>query len=231
MGITNKKAWLWPLIAILVLSPFLNWIDLSTARYFYSIGNDPVEHFMTSPILDFIFDYGVMPANITAGVAAFIVLLSYLSSRFRSWRNPCLVLLLTYAVGAGLIINGILKEYWGRPRPKQVEEFSGTQAFRPFYKPQFSHQAQPSKSFTCGHCASGFYFFALALVGIHLHRKWLRDFGFLLAIVLGVLLSITRIAQGGHFVSDALFSALIMWYTALAMDWLAYTSDASEKSA
>jgi lipid A 4'-phosphatase len=220
-----SKFWLYPFLFALLITPLTPWIDLFITRYFYSIGNDPVEHFLKNPILNGLFDYGTIPANLTALIAAILLIGSYLFKRFKSFKNPCLVLLLVYAMGAGLIINGILKEYWGRPRPKQVEEFGGTQPFRPYYQPNFSHQPQPSKSFTCGHCATGFYFFALAFVGKRLKKPLLWKSGLLFALILGIALSLARIMQGGHFFSDTLFSALIMWYTTLIIDWLVYAGE------
>lgn len=223
----DSRLWKWPLILLLLIAPFLNWIDWSLTSYVYKIGNDPVEHFVSHPFLDFLFEYGTLPATITASFSAIALLFSYLFTRFRALRAPALTLLLTFAIGAGLLVNGTFKEYWGRPRPKQVEEFGGTQAFRPFYSPNFS-QSLPSKSFPCGHCAMGFFFFALAFVGIQQHNRSLTFLGFALAFILGILLSATRILQGGHFFSDTLFSAAIMWYTTLAMGWLSYKAEGSD---
>lgn len=220
-----SKMWLYPALLALLITPFTPWLDLSITRYFYSISNDPVEHFLKGPILNALFDYGTIPANLTALIATILLLGSYLFKKLKNYRNPCLVLLLVYAMGAGLIINGMLKEYWGRPRPKQVEEFGGTQNFRPFYSPNFLHQPQPSKSFPCGHCAMGFYFFSLALVGKRLKSPALWKAGLWVAFLLGCALSLARIMQGGHFFSDTLFSALVMWYTALSMDWLVYSGE------
>lgn len=223
----DSRLWKWPLILLLLIAPFLNWIDWSLTSYVYKIGNDPVEHFVSHPFLDFLFEYGTLPATITASLSAIAILFSYLFTRFRALRAPALTLLLTFAIGAGLLVNGTFKEYWGRPRPKQVEEFGGTQAFRPFYSPNFS-QSLPSKSFPCGHCAMGFFFFALAFVGIQQHNRSLTFLGFALAFIFGILLSATRILQGGHFFSDTLFSAAIMWYTTLAMGWLSYKAEGSD---
>lgn len=220
----SSKKWIYPLVLFIIFTPFSPWLDLAVTRYFYSIGNDPVEHFVSSPLLDFIFNWGTFPANLTAFLSVVFLVLSYIFTRFKSFRNPCLVLILTYALGAGMITNGILKEYWGRPRPKQVEEFGGTQNFRPYFMPNF-HQPQPSKSFPCGHCSMGYFFFALALVGRRLQNTTLFSLGLILAFGLGIILSLTRIAQGGHFLSDTLFSALLMWYVALAMDWLVYSGE------
>lgn len=221
----TSKIWLYPAFFVLLITPFTPWIDLSMSRFFYSIGNDPVEHFLKSPILSALFDYGTLPANVTAFIATVLLISSYLFKRLKALQNPCLVLLLTYAMGAGLIINGILKEYWGRPRPKQVEEFGGTQAFRPFYQPNFFHQPQPSRSFPCGHCATGFYFFALAFVGKRLKKPLVWKASLAFALAFGTILSLARIMQGGHFFSDTIFSALIMWYTTLAIDWLVYSGE------
>lgn len=219
------KNWGWPAIAFLLITPFTPFLDLAIAHFFYLNGNDRIEPFISSPFLDFLFEVGPLPANLLALGATILLIISYLFKRFKFWRNPMLVLLLTYAVGAGLITNALLKEYWGRPRPKQVEEFGGTQAFRPYYLPNFFHQPQPSKSFPCGHCAAGYYFFALALVGRRLHSKKIWYFGIALAFILGITLSVARMAQGGHFLSDTLFSAVLMWYTALAIDWLVYAGE------
>jgi lipid A 4'-phosphatase len=222
----TTKLWLCPALFALVITPFASWIDLSTTQYFYAIGNDRVEHFIKGPILNALFDYGTIPANFTALSATLLLIGSYLFKKLKKFKNPCLVLLLTYAMGAGLIINGILKEYWGRPRPKQVEEFGGTQKFLAFYEPNFFHQPQPSKSFPCGHCATGFYFFSLALVGKRLKKPLLWASGLTIATLLGTTLSLARMMQGGHFFSDTLFSALIMWYVALTIDWLVYSGEA-----
>jgi lipid A 4'-phosphatase len=211
----------WFLLIIIVAS----FLDLPLSRYFYSIGNDPLHHFMNYRILDFIYNSGPLPAHLTAFLATVILIASYPIKALQKWRNPCLVLLLSYSIGAGLIINGILKEYWGRPRPKQVEEFGGIQSYRAFYEPNFFNQVQVSKAFPCGHCAMGFYFFALVLVGRRLHNKTLIGIGYALVVILGGALSLTRMMQGGHFLTDTLFAALIMWGTPYAIDYLVYKGE------
>lgn len=77
----------------------------------------------------------------------------------------------------------------------------------------------------------GFYFFALALLGICYRRRDLYWLGLGLAWGLGGLLSLARIAQGGHFFSDTMASALIMWLTAwgLAYFLLAQTESEDER--
>lgn len=223
----NRKNLIWvlPILLMILLTPFTPWLDLKITRYFYHPDPLALDPFSSGPFFDFLFNYGILPAWIVAIISALIFLFSYVSNPLKAWRNPSLVLILTLIVGAGFLTHMVLKDHWGRPRPKQVIEFGGTQKFRPFYSPNIFHQPQPSKSFPCGHCSMGFFFFALALVGKRLNKKWLEILGFSLAFILGGLLGFARIAQGAHFFSDVLFSALLLWLTALAMDYLVYSNE------
>lgn len=212
------KWWL-PIVLMIILAPFTPYLDLNISRYFYEKGNG---QFTSNAFYDFMFSYGVIPAEIVTIAAILLLFLSYFFSKLRKWRDPSLVFILTLILGGGLISHVILKDHWGRPRPKQVIEFGGTQQYRPFYDPNIFNQPQPSKSFPCGHCTMGFIFFALILVGKRLDNRAIYISGIVLSILLGGALGLTRIAQGGHFFSDVLMTALIMWLTALASEWLVY---------
>ncbi len=207
--------WLLPIALLLLFTPFSPTLDLAVARYFFNRG-----HFVSTPFDDFIFSYAVYPAFAVGFAALGLLLLSIFSPSFKKWRAPCGVLVLSMALGAGLMVHTLLKDRWGRPRPRQIEEFGGRQAFRPFYSPNFFHQIEPSKSFPCGHCTMGFYFFALALVCKRQGWRWGALFSFAVALSLGVLLGVVRMMQGGHFLSDVLVSALIMWLIACILDRL-----------
>ncbi|MBA2728223.1 MAG: phosphatase PAP2 family protein, partial [Parachlamydiaceae bacterium] len=165
-------------------------------------------------------------------VAATLFLgLSYIVSGWKKWRPYALLLILPMVLGAGIITHSLLKDHWGRPRPKQIENYGGDNAFRPFYQPNITLEVQPFKSFPCGHCSMGFYFFAVALLGRRLGSRLLFATGITLALSLGIALSITRIAQGGHFFSDTMATALIMWMTAFACDWLLFKETYSDNYA
>ncbi|KAF3363409.1 Uncharacterized protein PHSC3_000018 [Chlamydiales bacterium STE3] len=221
----QDSKWSLPILILLVLAPIMSLLDMTITRFFYTIGNDPVEHFVSHPFFDFLFARGPLPAQITVAIAVVVLPLSYIFKSLRRWRETAITLILTLAIGAGLVTHLALKDHWGRPRPKQVKEFGGSQEFRPFYQPNFLHQPTPSRSFPCGHCTMGFFFFAVAIAGKRMQNKKMVFFGFALAWTLGILLSVARIAQGGHFLSDTLFSAAIMWYAALIMDWLVYADE------
>lgn len=213
----KHKRWLWPLLFAIALAPLTPWIDLSLARYFYQHGNDAATHFMTSPFIDFMYMYGYWVPNFFACGAVILLL-------FARWRNPALVIVLTMIVGGGLITHALLKEYWGRPRPKQIEAFGGNQTYRPFWSPHFNNP-EPSKSFVSGHALTGFLFLTLVLLGQRYQAPLIVATGWVLTLVFATSLAYTRLAQGGHFFSDILFSGLIMWWTALSMEWLVYAHE------
>lgn len=220
----NAKWWL-PILLMVLIAPFTPFLDLNIERFFYQKGVENGSLFVSNAYTSFLFEYGPLPAWIVIGCAAILYLLSFCWSIWKKWRAPSLILLLTLAIGSGFITHALLKDHWGRPRPKQVTEFGGIQPFRPFYEPNFSHQPEPSKSFPCGHCTMGFFFFAVAIIGKRQNNISLYWLGMIVAITLGTALSISRMAQGGHFLSDTLMSALIMWLTALTCDWLIYSEN------
>lgn len=218
----NYLLWLIPLLLMAFIAPFTPWLDLEITNHFYHPENPAFERFSTGPTFDFLFNYGIFPGWVLFISATLLFLFSCVLKRFKKFYAPSLVLILTLIVGAGFITHFVLKDHWGRPRPKQTIEFGGTQDFRPFYSPNIFNDKEPAKSFPCGHCSMGFYFFALAVVGMRIKNKRLTYSGFALALFFGVLLGTARIMQGGHYFSDVLFGALIMWLTALAMDYLVY---------
>lgn len=209
--------WWLALFLFALMTPFSSSIDLTVSNFFYR-DHDFISNSWTSAF----YLYGYFPGDIVAGLALMIFILSFLIPAWKKWRAPAFVLAFTMLIGALLIVHGVLKDHWGRPRPRQTIEFGGSQPFRPYYSPNFFHQPEPSKSFPCGHCSTGFYFFALALVGRRFSNRSVETLGWTLALTLGIALSILRIAQGGHFFSDTIAAALIMWYTALCCDWFCY---------
>lgn len=203
-----------PLFLWVLFTPFSSASDLEVSRYFYQKYG-----FVNHPLWHLIYIYAIWPAWILTACALIGFILSFFENN-QAWRKPCLLVLLTLTIGAGLIVHAALKEHWGRPRPRQVVEFGGAQPFRPYYEPYFEKQAEPFKSFACGHCTMGFLFFSFALLGIYFQKKWLYWGGMLAAWTLGILLSLARIVEGGHFLSDTLASALIMWLTAWGLFYL-----------
>ncbi|MGM0439546.1 MAG: phosphatase PAP2 family protein [Chlamydiota bacterium] len=206
-----KKLLLWwlPLIILIVITPFASRIDLSISNYFFIDG-----HFINNFWTKAIFHYALIPAWIVFLGAITILFIPHL----KPWRPAAWLLILSFVIGGGLIINFTLKDHWGRPRPREVKEFGGSQQYLPYYQPNFSSPSDKNKSFPSGHASAGFYFLAFCVLGRHYRSRQLLIFGIASTIVMGTLLGGVRIVQGGHFFSDVLMSAIIMWYTPLLLD-------------
>ncbi len=219
--IRRNKIWLFPIFLMAIIAPFTPYLDIKFANYFFEKG-EGVDHFISHPVLDFFYVWALVPGQIVAVVATLALILSYIIPKVKRIRPVAMYLVLVFAIGSGFVSHAMLKDHWGRPRPKQIIEFGGAQEFRPFYKPNFFNKIEPSKSFPCGHATVGFYFFAFILLGMRLKKKWIYYFGIFSAIILGTILGFTRCAQGGHFFSDVLMAALIMWLSSVLFDWLIY---------
>lgn len=118
-------------------------------------------------------------------------------------RRVALYVLLSLAVGPGLVVNVVLKDNWGRPRPSTIQEFGGANVYVPPMLP--SRQCDENCSFASGHGALGFWPVALALLA---RGRWRRP-ALAAALVFGAVVGGVRIAQGGHFLSDVVASAII----------------------
>jgi lipid A 4'-phosphatase len=107
-------------------------------------------------------------------------------------------------VGPALLVNGILKEHWGRARPVQIREFGGDALFTPAW--MMTDQCASNCSFSSGHASLGFWATALALLVPPPHRTWAMAG----ALTFGTLVGLSRIAVGGHFLSDTVFSGIFV---------------------
>lgn len=208
--------WILPTFLLAAIAPLTPYLDMSFESYFYHQTQPPGFHI--NAFCNFMFKYAIYPAQLTALMAFLVFTLSFFVNVFKIWQRPALALTATMAIGAGFITHTVFKDHWGRPRPKQVIEFGGHQAFRPFYKPNIFHQPEPSKSFPCGHCTMGFYFFSVALLCRRLQYRSLFYFFFVFAMAFGLAFGIARMKMGAHFFSDVLATAVIMWLTAYIFD-------------
>ncbi|MEZ5314909.1 MAG: phosphatase PAP2 family protein [Chlamydiales bacterium] len=206
--------WLLPIIFLIIFAPFTPYLDLMVSEYFYS----PERGFYNNRFFQILFLYGEL-FGLALGAFAFLLFIgSFLHPHWKKWRQGAFTILATLVLGAGILTNVLLKGYWGRPRPKQIEQFGGHQAYRPFWKPDLGNHQDPQRSFPSGHVAMGFYFISIYLLGIRMKNRLLTLFGLILAIGLGSSLMVTRVVQGGHFLSDVVVSPILMWLAALGVD-------------
>lgn len=101
-----------------------------------------------------------------------------------------------------IIINLILKNFWGRVRPNEILELDGNNFFTPWY--QISTQCDSNCSFVSGDAAVGF-----SLIAFYFLIK--KELYLWLALFLGFSIGGIRIMEGGHFISDVIFSGLVVF--------------------
>jgi lipid A 4'-phosphatase len=130
----------------------------------------------------------------------------------RAWAFSALLFL----IGPGLVVNAILKAFWGRARPAHVTEFGGEKTFTPAL--QITDQCANDCSFVSGEGSGAV---ALALVTLVLTaamrgKRAARAIRWVIWPLAFVGLSM-RIMMGRHFLSDSVFAALIVAAIALIL--------------
>jgi lipid A 4'-phosphatase len=123
--------------------------------------------------------------------------------------RSALLIIMTLALGPGLLVNGILKETWARPRPGMVTEFGGDYAFMPWWDPRGT--CDSNCSFVSGETSSAVWMTAPAMVV----PPPLRLLALGAAALYGLLFASIRLLAGGHFLTDVIFAAiftgLVIW--------------------
>jgi lipid A 4'-phosphatase len=77
-----------------------------------------------------LYDYGVVPAYATAVLSLALLIVGCIKEKAACYRRISIFCLLVFLLGPGLIVNVILKDHWGRPRPRQVDLFGGTMQYQ-----------------------------------------------------------------------------------------------------
>jgi membrane-associated PAP2 superfamily phosphatase len=130
--------------------------------------------------------------------------------------RAALFLLLTLAIGPGILANLILKEHWGRSRPIDVTEFGGTDRFTPWCDPR---GVCPSNcSLVAGEPSGAFWTLAPAALA---PPQW-QPLAFSAALVFGAAVGLLRMGAGSHFFSDVVFAGVLMFLVVWMLHGLIY---------
>jgi lipid A 4'-phosphatase len=185
-------------------------LDVDSARVFYHSGGQ--DHWPLARQFPWNLLYELAPP-ITASLIV-LGLLGLVAGHVRGrevWHKYGIFLVLSIVVGPGLIVNAGLKDHWDRPRPRDIVEFGGALHYSPA-----PLRGEGGKSFPCGHCSVGFLFAAGWWVWKRRRPTWAYvSLG--LGVVVGFALGAGRMAAGGHFFSDVIWSALLAWGVAHAL--------------
>ncbi len=179
-------------------------LDLQVASFF--------RDFVTRPELrgfprfnGFVRDIGslIIIAAIAPAVVTIVMKLFWPKRLAPMSSRSALFLILTLSLGPGLLVNGILKENWARPRPGTVTEFGGDSVFRPWWDPRGT--CVSNCSFVSGETSSAIWLAAPAMLA---PPPW-RYLALAAIGLYGVGVAFIRMMAGGHFLSDVIFAAIL----------------------
>jgi lipid A 4'-phosphatase len=159
------------------------------------------------PHLGFLRDAGmwVVVLVVAPAVAALVLKLILPRRPLLISARAILFLLLTLALGPGLIVNVGLKDYWGRARPIDVPQFGGVEPFTPWWDPR--GVCPKNCSFVAGEASGAFWTLAPAALA---PPAW-RAAAYTAAIAFGAGVGLLRMAFGAHFLSDVAFAGVFMF--------------------
>lgn len=124
----------------------------------------------------------------------------------RGWLRPGIYLAVVMVVGIGAVTNLVLKDQWGRPRPRDTVHFGGSWDY---LAPWQKGPAGRGKSFPCGHATVPALGFALWLLWRR-RRPALARWTLGGAVVLTVWVAAARMLAQAHWLSDVLWAVVLM---------------------
>jgi membrane-associated PAP2 superfamily phosphatase len=178
-------------------------LDRQVAELFY---HPATRRFLAAanPYVGMLRDHGYLALGTCIGAVASALAAKMLRRPQRiAPGRVVLFLVSTLALGPGLLVNGILKEHWHRPRPVQVTEFGGNRAYVDWWNPRGT--CERNCSFVSGEAASAAWMFAPAMLA---PPQW-QIAAFAGAAIFTAVISVSRMAAGAHFLTDVLFAALL----------------------
>jgi lipid A 4'-phosphatase len=182
-------------------------LDLRIARYFY--GFEDASHnvfaWRLSPPLMRARDAGLWIGTILAAPAVFSLVIKLILPRRKLLMSgrAIVFLIATLALAPGLMVNVILKDHWGRPRPIDVIQFGGDQHFVPWWDPRGDCPA--NCAFVSGDVSGAVWTIAPAALA---PPQW-RAVAYGAALALGVFMAAIRVMAGAHFPSDVIFAGVL----------------------
>jgi membrane-associated PAP2 superfamily phosphatase len=189
-------------------------LDLEVARYFHAIEDrNNMFALRIYPPLMRARDVGLWVGTILVAPAACALIVKLLLPRKRMLISgrATVFLITTMVLAPGLLVNVLLKDHWGRPRPIDVTQFGGSQNFVAWWDPR--GDCPSNCSFVSGDVAGAVWTIAPAALA---PPHW-RALAYTAALALGVGMATIRVMAGAHFPSDVIFASiftfLIVWIT------------------
>ena len=210
MGLKARHRRLWPawLLLLTCVLLFLVWpgLDLIVTQAFF----DPVRQQFPAnalPWVKWVYDDTPVINQWLGLIMVSALLLQWFRPGWpglRTRRSMC-AWLLVVCVGLGFTVDWVLKDHFGRPHPYQTHVFTGDQDFVPAF--HYRPLCEVNCSFVSGHAAGGFVWMAWGMWG----RRKRRQAWLLAGVAAGSFIGAARVMQGGHFLSDVVFSGWVIW--------------------
>jgi membrane-associated phospholipid phosphatase len=197
-------------------------LDLEVARYFYAFEDSSHNMFALRiyPPLMRARDIGLWIGTILVApaVGALVVKLVLPRRKMLMSGRAVVFQIATKVLAPGLLVNVLLKDHWGRPRPIDVTQFGGAENFVAWWNPR--GDCRSNCGFVSGDVAGAVWTFAPAALA---PPHW-RALAYAAALALGAGMGAIRVMAGAHFPSDVIFAGvftfLIVWISyALIYRW------------
>ena len=186
---------------IFVIFPSFD-IKISELFYLKEFGFKYKEHYAV------VLFYNAIPLLTKTFVFICILYLLYILIKSKNFKKAlsswAFFLIISALIAPGITVNSLLKENFGRARPREIVEFGGTKNFSRAFA--FSDQCPKNCSFSSGHAAMGYYFSSIAYVARSLYFARI----YITSILFGSIVGLSRIIMGGHFASDIIVSAFLV---------------------
>lgn len=158
-----------------------------------------------------------LPVACAAGLAAACLVRLRMGLKFGSRQSlQAGAVFWSYVLAVGLLVNGVLKEFWGRPRPIQTDMFGGTFPFVP--AGEISAYCQGNCSFVSGEAAASAWLICLVTL---LPRQYadVKPLAYAAAVLVTLTTAVLRMSFGAHYLSDVVIPtiATLLTFSLLAM--------------
>jgi membrane-associated PAP2 superfamily phosphatase len=130
--------------------------------------------------------------------------------------RAALFLIVTLAIGPGILTNGILKGHSARMRPVDTVELGGKERFTAWWDPR--GPCPENCSFVAGEASGAFWTLAPAALA---PPQW-RPFAYAGALIFGAAMGVLRMAAGAHFFTDVVFAGVLMYLLIWTLHGLIY---------
>lgn len=208
----RRRWWLAPLVvlaatALLTVPFYLTDLDVAVARHLAALNREHGGAWQDVWYWRVAYFVPTVMALLIAGGSIVAIVLGLARPAARSGLRPALFLLLAMALGPGLIANAVLKDHWGRPRPRETRELGGKWDYR---APWVMGVAGRGKSFPSGHVTVPACGLALWLLWRRRRpglARWCLAGGLALSAYVGA----ARMVAGAHYLSDVMWAVTIVF--------------------